>query len=383
MDPGIRRGKTRPARACGLVFFINKLAGSNKEVGIKATVDTLADLMVEDLSQGSSALRNKLPGLLKKCELLMSIGDEYRIQTEEYAAWNDDLHSQRILLANEVHRVENERNERIRKKNFDLLKKVVLFQGSAKVPRTPHLLFDAQLPSDAEKKVTIWVRDGWSINENSILAEAQQAGNHSPTVFVFIPKCSAADDLRHYLIEYQAAKATLDKRGLPKNPEGIEARAAIETHKQAAENKIEELLEEAFGSACVFQGGSKVLGVGLLEPLREAVDSSLQRLYPQFGVADHAGWDKVYAKAKEGAPEALKWVGFDSEPCKHAVCRAIQGYVKPVRGVRTSETTSRLHPMAGHATLLMVLCRYYWWQDCYELGMNRAALLSQKGYRKL
>jgi hypothetical protein len=42
------------ARACGLVFLINKLAGSNDEIGIKATVDTLADLMVEDLSRGAA-----------------------------------------------------------------------------------------------------------------------------------------------------------------------------------------------------------------------------------------------------------------------------------------------------------------------------------------
>jgi len=74
------------ARACGLVFLINKLASSNKEIGIKATVDTLADLMVENLSEGSSALRGKLPGLLNHCELLMKIGDEYRIQTEESTA---------------------------------------------------------------------------------------------------------------------------------------------------------------------------------------------------------------------------------------------------------------------------------------------------------
>ena len=47
-------------RACGLVFLINKLASSNNEIGIRATVDTLADLLVEDLTQGSSALRSKL-----------------------------------------------------------------------------------------------------------------------------------------------------------------------------------------------------------------------------------------------------------------------------------------------------------------------------------
>ena len=88
-------------RACGLVFLINKLAGSNKDIGIKATVDAIADLMVEDLSKGSGALRGKLPGLLDKAELLIKVGDEYRIQTEESAAWNDEFLSQRSRLASE------------------------------------------------------------------------------------------------------------------------------------------------------------------------------------------------------------------------------------------------------------------------------------------
>ena len=64
------------ARACGLVFLINKLGSQNQELGIKATVDTLADLLVENLSQGSGALRSKLPGLLEKCELLMPTLDK-------------------------------------------------------------------------------------------------------------------------------------------------------------------------------------------------------------------------------------------------------------------------------------------------------------------
>ena len=56
------------ARACGLVFLINKLAGSNQEIGIRSTVATIADLLVEDLSAGSSALRSKLPNLLDQSE---------------------------------------------------------------------------------------------------------------------------------------------------------------------------------------------------------------------------------------------------------------------------------------------------------------------------
>jgi len=141
------------ARACGLVFLINKLSGSNNEIGIKATVDTLADLMVEDLSSGSSTLRSRLPGLLDKCELLMRVGDEYRIQTEESAAWNDEFQNQHSLLASQVHRIEAERNDRIRGKFKELADKLSLVQGRSKVVRDINLVFDSQLPAGHDKKI--------------------------------------------------------------------------------------------------------------------------------------------------------------------------------------------------------------------------------------
>jgi hypothetical protein len=314
-------------RACGLVFLINKLAGSNNEIGISATVDTLADLLVEDLTQGSSALRSKLPSLLGKCELLMKVGDEYRIQTEESAAWNDEFLSQRNSLANEAHRVEAERDDRIRRRFGEMVRKLSLTQGTSKVTRDIFPLFDAQLPGDASENVCVWVRDGWSIDENSVRADARQASNQSPTVFVFIPKRSA-DDLRHYLIDFKAASATLDKRGVPNTAEGTEARSAMETTKQTAEGKIRELLEEAFSGARVFQGGgNEILGTDLQDMTLEAATNALQRLYPQFHVADHAGWPKAYEKAQKGAPDALKNVGDDGEPAKNPVCKAILAFI--------------------------------------------------------
>lgn len=314
-------------RACGLVFLINKLASSNNEIGIHATVDTLADLMVEDLTQGSSALRSKLPGLLDKCELLMKVGDEYRIQTEESTAWNDEFLGQRNSLANEAHRVDAERDDRIRGKFGEMVRRLSLTQGNSKVTRTPSPVFDAQLPSDANEKVCVWIRDGWSIDENSVRADARQAGNQSPTVFVFIPKRSA-DDLRHYLIDFKAASATLDKRGVPNTAEGTEARSAMETTKQTAEGKIRELLQEAFSGARVFQGGgNEILGNNLQDMTLEAATNALQRLYPQFHIADHAGWTKAYEKAQKGAPDALKSVGDEGEPAKNLVCKAILAYI--------------------------------------------------------
>jgi len=314
-------------RTCGLVFLINKLAGSNNEIGIRATIDTLADLLVENLSRGSGALRGKLPGLLDKCELLMKVGDEYRIQTEESAAWSDEFLSQRSSLANEAHRIEAERDDRIRKKFGEMVRKLSLTQGSSKVTRDIYPVFDAQLPADADQRICVWVRDGWSIDENSVRADARQAGNQSPTVFVFIPKRSA-DDLRHHLIDYKAASATLDKRGVPNTPEGTEARAAMETTKQTAEGKIRELLEEAFAGSRVFQGGgNEIIGNNLQEMALEAASNSLQRLYPQFHTADHIGWSKVYEKAQKGAPDAMKAVGDEGEPANNPVCKAILGFI--------------------------------------------------------
>jgi hypothetical protein len=315
------------ARACGLVFLINRLGSKNNEIGIRATIDSLADLLVENLADGSSSLRNKLPRLLDKCELLMKVGDEYRIQTEESAAWSDEFLSQRSALSNEAHRIEAERDDRFRKRFGEMMRKLSLTQGSSKVTRDIYPVFDAQLPTDAEQRICVWVRDGWSIDENSVRADSRQAGNQSPTVFVFIPKRSA-DDLRHHLIDYKAASSTLDKRGVPNTPEGTEARAAMETTKQTAEGKIRELLEEAFCGARVFQGGgNEILGNDLQEMVLEASDNALQRLYPQFHIADHLGWSKVYEKAQKGAPDALKAVGDEGQAAKNPVCKAIFGFI--------------------------------------------------------
>jgi len=315
------------ARACGLVFLINKLAAGNDELGIKATADTIADLMVQDLHAGSTELRNKLPKLLDNCQLLMKVGDEYRIQTEESSAWTDEFLSQRSQLANAAHRIDTERDDRIRARFGQLVAKKTVSHGESKVSRTLYTCFDSKLPADADKQVTIWIRDEWSVDLNSVQIDSRQAGNNSPTIFAFLPKRSA-DDLRHHLIDYKAATATLDKRGTPTSPEGIEACSAMKTTKATSEEKINQLLDESFHGARVMQGGgSEVLGNNLQEMILEAADNSLARLYPNFPIGDKLGWDKVYKKAKEGAPDALKAVGYEGDADKHAVCKAIIGQI--------------------------------------------------------
>ncbi len=217
----------------------------------------------------------------------------------------------------------------MRKRFGELVKKLSLQQGQSKVGRDIRPLFDASLPNDAKDNVYPWVRDGWSIDENSVRADARQAGNQSPTVYAFIPKRSA-DDLRHHLIDFKAASATLEKRGSPNTAEGTEAKAVMETTKQTAEGKIKELLDDAFSGARVFQGGgTEITGNDLQGMITEAAEKALQRLYPQFGMADHEGWGKVYANAKKGAPDALKAIGYDGEPAQNSVCKAILAFIGP------------------------------------------------------
>jgi hypothetical protein len=315
------------ARACGLIFLISKLAGSNKELGLVANVDSVADLMVEDLSGGSGSIRSVLPNLLDGCELLIKVNDEYRIQTAESAAWNDEFLSKSNQLAGEAHHVDEERNTRIQKQ-FRETVKLALTQGESKERRELSTTFDSDLPKDKDQKVYVWIRDEWSVDADSVRVDARAAGSQSPTVFVFVPKRSA-DDLRRNIIEFKAASATLEKRGVPTTPEGTEARAAIETYKQTADMRINELVADAFANARVFQGGgNEIAGNNLAEMILEASRNSLQRLYPQFRIADHSGWDKVYSRAQKGSPDALKAVDYEGEPANNAVCKEIFGTIE-------------------------------------------------------
>jgi hypothetical protein len=315
------------ARACGLVFLINKIAAADKDVAIKPTADTVADLMVADLRAGSGDLRARLPGLMDQCELLLKVGDEYRIQTEESAAWHDEFRSQQGNLNSEAHRVEAERDDRIKRRFLGQVRRLTLSQGASNVPRDLQPVFDSELPNDCDERVCLWVRNGWTIDANSVMADARLAGNQSPILFVFIPK-RAADGLRHHLIDFKAATATLDKRGVPNTPEGTEARAAMETTRQTAEAGIDELLDDALSGARVFQaGGNEIQAENLQQTILEAGDNAVQRLYPQFDLADHPGWAKVYEKSKEGVPDALEKVGGEGEVANNPVCKAIMAFI--------------------------------------------------------
>ena len=134
------------ARLLKLIYLINKLpADAAMDIGLKATEDVLADLLVTDLSAGSSELRKKLPALLdelqNKDRLVMALaggsGTEYRLQTRESSAWYDEFRAQEAELKAAPQRVEQKRADLLKARFGEVLKKVRVVQGKDNVERTP------------------------------------------------------------------------------------------------------------------------------------------------------------------------------------------------------------------------------------------------------
>ena len=315
------------ARLCALIFLIGKLPReAGADLGLRVTESALADLLVEDLRQGSGPLRQRLPSLLEslvEAGLLMRIDEEYRLQTREGSDWNDEFRTQLAKLQSTPQLIENERLERFRQEVRSRLGEVRILQGQCKEPRKPEIHFGAEPPAQAEAGLFVWVRDGWDVSENTVLTDARAAGNESPMLFVFIPRNHAAE-LRAALADSYAAQVTLDVRGVPSTAEGTDARNAMLTRQSSAEKRSREALDDIFSEALVYQGGGQeVSGAKLSGKVEEGLHSSLMRLYRQFDVADHERWSRVIEQARNGAGDALSAVGHTGDPEQHEVCKAL------------------------------------------------------------
>jgi len=319
------------SRLCALCFLIGKLprdAGS--DAGLRATPDTLADLLVEDLAAGSAELRRSIPPLLAalvEAGTLMPVGDEYRLQTRESAAWEGEYRNRLSRIQNDDATLASERAELLRARVGEALKGVKLPHGQSKQPRKTQLHFSQDAPPAHGPDVPAWVRDGWNDDEKSVLADARAAGTESPLVTVYLPQ-RAAGDLKKHLASAKATRETLHAKGHATTPEGIEARTGMETRQRAAEQQRDTLLDEVLaGARVILAGGAEKTGANLADKLREAAEDALQRLYPRFADADDARWGKAVERARNGAADALDVVGHTGDPEKHRVCQAILAFV--------------------------------------------------------
>ncbi|HEY4933145.1 MAG TPA: BREX system P-loop protein BrxC [Terriglobales bacterium] len=323
---GTKDGDLRSS-LCALIFLIGKLPRTpGADDGVLANAETLVDLLVSDLKNDRPKLEQQVPKLLKQlvdAGQLMAVESEYRLQTREGVLWTHDFNRRRAAVLNDDQRINSKRAELLRDGAKQALKPVSLQQGTSRQSRKLHDELSSSRPTSSSDEVTLWIRDGWSDEDKSVLNDARAAGVNSPLLFGFLPRLHH-EELRQAIASHVAAQETLDAHGPAATPEAIEARKAVKTHLEVARLRIQEFLGHVIGGAKVFLGGGQEAnGIELADKVQDSANSALERLFPQFSEADHANWGQVVTRARAGDVGALSQVGYPGDVTKHPVCRRV------------------------------------------------------------
>ncbi|MDQ0324220.1 hypothetical protein J2R99_000069 [Rhodopseudomonas julia] len=326
----IRVGRTEgelAQRVCGLAFLIGKLKREGgADIGVRATKDHLADLLIDDLSADNGKLRSEVEVMLKRLSdqgVLMLVGDEYRLQTREGSEWDREFRNRQTKLNNDDAAIQFKRDQQLYGEIDKAVRGIKMIQGAAKEPRQFVVHREQTPPTLDGSSVPIWIRDGWSCSEKDVVDAARAAGTDSPVLFVFIPRQSA-EDLRRLIVEADATQQTLDAKGNPTTAEGQEARQSMDSRRARAVADRDRLIREVVANTKVFQGGgSEVLLTTLEDRIKTATEASLVRMFPRFKEADSAAWEAVIKRAREGADHPFQPTGHSDATEKHAVCQQV------------------------------------------------------------
>lgn len=315
------------SRACAVIFLVSQLAHEGvNDTGVRARADIIADLLVEDLATDGARLRKEVPRVLDELVELgrvMKLGDEYWLQTEEGAEWTKDFSRRRASVRDDPSKILQLRNEWLLKAVDEALAGIKLMHGNSKTVRKFERHWGEDEPSSTGNLIPVWIRDEWNVTDAKAKEAAARAGDESPVVFVLLPKIEA-DAIRDALAGWAAASDTVQQRAEPQTDEGRQAKQGMQSRVDEGRRRLESLFGDVVARARVFQGGGNELTTSSLRDGVEAAGRrSLDRMYPKFGVADHADWDKVITKARAGAPDALASVGWTGEVTANAVCKEV------------------------------------------------------------
>lgn len=318
------------SRICGLVFLINKLPReAGVDTGVRASKEHIADLLVDDLTADNGKLRNEVEASLRKLEadgVLMRLGEEFRLQTKEGSEWDREFRNRQSKLQNDDADLQIRRDALLYAAADAIVRSLKLTQGAAKEARQLTIHRDQTPPPPNGDSVPVWIRDGWSSSEKEVVNAARSAGSDSPVISVFIPRQSA-DDLRRLIIDTDAAQQTLDFRGVPTGPEGMEAQQSMKSRHDLSEQQRAALVDQIVANAKVFQGGgNELLQLTLEEKLRDAAGASLVRLFPRFNEADASAlaWQAAIKRAREGSDQPFQPVNnYSGATEQHPVCQQV------------------------------------------------------------
>jgi len=359
LDDGTEDGRLS-RRLSGLVFLVRKLPREGRaDIGVRATADMLADLLVRDLASDGPRLRRDVPRILKKLVddgVLLEDHGEFNLQSRESSEWEKDYRNRITRIQANDHEIAQQREALLRDGLQQAIRGVKVNQGLSKTPRQIANHFSEDPPPAGGTDVQVWVRDGWSVGDRAFADSARSAGQESPTVFVFVPK-KGWDDLRLAITHAKAAQEVLNDKGVPATDAGREARSAMQTRYEHAEATRTKLVRELIDSARVLKGGGQELhNLTLEEKVRDAVEASLDRLFPQFRLADHKNWPVVIGRARNGDDSPLEPLGWTGPMTDHAVCREILQIIGSGKDGRTVRKALSESP-------------YGWPQDAIDGGL--------------
>lgn len=315
-------------RLCALIFMIHKLPrDQSMDLGVRATAESLADLLVEDIGAGGHALRERVPVLLAELEkdgVVMRVGDEYRQQTTEFSQWEQTFQKHLRSIRNSATELPNRISETLTTEVEAICDSIKIAQGTSKVRRPLTVSFSESAPPIGDG-ITVWARTGWGTAEKSFHNAIEARGPSDPLVAIFIPN-HADEAFREQLAIEMAAARTLAERSTGASaPAAIEARSVMESKQQYAKGRCRSLLDnDILPNAKVFLSGSgNVEGLNPEARIRAAAEASLARMYPRFSMGDSDQWEAVFKKAKAGEGTPLGLLGYQGSPEEHPVCRLI------------------------------------------------------------
>ena len=143
-DDGTPDGRLK-SRLCALVFLIRKLPReAGIDIGVHATEEILADLLVKDLAQDGAMLRSRLPKLLEELTdsgTLMKLEDEYSLQTRESSDWENEFRNRQTRLVNDLTQMSSKRTQLLGAAVQEAISSVRLLQGQVQRAQKARLAF--------------------------------------------------------------------------------------------------------------------------------------------------------------------------------------------------------------------------------------------------
>jgi len=317
-------------RLAALVFLIRQLEEANKDLGMRANAATLADLLVADLNKGSARLRTEVERVLKELVdegVLQAVNGEYLLQGKVGAEWHQAYTVRVNRIKDETARIAEVRRQLLQEALQRRVGALAIVQGQAKVPRKGTFVYGQEVPDFSSGVIPMWVRDEWSVGSlKAAEEEAAACGQEDPVVHLLIPR-KDAQAIKDEIIKMEAARETLDAKGVALTEDASLARAAIQARRDAAEEQLVRLFSGVLDDARVLMsGGLEITEADLKTSVEVALQTAAKRLFPEFDKGD-GPWGLVVKRVSEGSGTALEVLGHQGDPREHRVCKEIMTFL--------------------------------------------------------